>query len=174
MGDKSQLVALAFATRYRPWLVIAGVFTATLLIHLASVFLGRFLDVLFPEFWVTLASGIAFVVFGLWTIRGDKLDDDEDIITKPSRFGPFMLVTTTFFIAEIGDKTMLATVTLAARESSFVGVWLGSTIGMVLADALAIWVGMVLGKRLPERAVKLGAAAIFLVTGVVTIALAFR
>ena len=84
-----------------------------------------------------------------------------------------MTVAATFFVAELGDKTMLATVTLATREDSWVGVWLGSTLGMVLADALAIWVGMILGKRLPERAVKLCAAAIFIVTGAVTIGMAF-
>jgi putative Ca2+/H+ antiporter (TMEM165/GDT1 family) len=85
-----------------------------------------------------------------------------------------MTVAATFFVAEIGDKTMLATVTLAAGKESWVGVWIGSTLGMVLADALAIWVGMILGKRLPERAVKLGAAAIFLITGVVTIGMALN
>jgi putative Ca2+/H+ antiporter (TMEM165/GDT1 family) len=79
-------------------------------------------------------------------------------------------VTVTFFIAELGDKTMLATVTLAAGGASLIGVWLGSTVGMVLADAIAIVVGMAMGKRIPARTVKLGAAGIFLVTGLVTLA----
>ncbi|MBI4305006.1 MAG: TMEM165/GDT1 family protein [Chloroflexi bacterium] len=172
MGDKSQLVSLAFATRFRPAVVLAGVFTATLAVHLMSVALGRALDGFLPEFWIALAAGFAFIGFGVWTLRGDKLDSDTS--RRVTRWGPFMAVTATFFVAEIGDKTMLATVTLAARDSSFVGVWLGSTVGMVLADALAIWVGMVLGKRLPERAVKLGAAGVFIITGVITIALAFN
>lgn len=171
MGDKSQLVALAFATRFRPGIVLAGVTAATLLVHLGSVVLGRFLDTLLPRQWISVAAGLAFIGFGLWTLRGDKLDDDP--AQRSHRWGPFMTVASTFFIAELGDKTMLATVTLAARQTSFVGVWLGSTVGMVLADALAIWVGMVLGKHIPERAVKYGAAAIFIVTGIATIWIAF-
>ena len=121
MGDKSQLVALAFATRYRAGVVLAGVFSATLLVHLASVALGRFLDTLVPERAISLAAGLAFIGFGLWTLRGDKLEGD--FTGRASSWGPFLTVAATFFVAEIGDKTMLATVTLAAREASFVGVW---------------------------------------------------
>ena len=113
---------------------------------------------------------MAFIDFGLWTLRGDKLEDDFS--GRAGKLGPFMTAAGTFFIAEIGDKTMLATVTLATGEDPWVGVWPGSTLGMALADALAIWVGMILGKRLPERAVRLGAAAVFIVTGVVTIGMA--
>lgn len=116
---------------------------------------------------MTVVAGLAFIIFGLWTLRGDSLD--EDPTANPSRWGPFLTVTATFFIAELGDKTMLATITLATGGASLVGVWLGSTVGMVLADAVAIVVGMVLGKRIPARAVKLAAAAIFLATGVVTL-----
>ena len=170
MGDKSQLVAPAFATRFNAVIVLAGVSAATLLVHLGSVALGRFLDSLVPERAISLAAGLAFIGFGLWTLRGDKLEGD--FTGRTSSWGPFLTVAATFFVAEIGDKTMLATVTLAAREASFVGVWIGSTLGMVLADALAIWVGMTLGKRLPERSVKLGAATVFIVTGVVTIGMA--
>ena len=171
MGDKSQLVALAFATRFRPIIVLAGVSAATLLVHLGSVVLGRFLDTLLPGQWIALAAGLAFIGFGIWTLRGDKLDDNP--ARRAHRWGSFMTVAFTFFVAELGDKTQLATVTLAARQTSFVGVWLGSTLGMVLADAIAIWVGMVLGRHLPVRAVKLGAAAIFIVTGIATIWTAF-
>jgi Ca2+/H+ antiporter, TMEM165/GDT1 family len=168
MGDKSQLVALAFATRFRAREVILGVTVATLVVHLGSVFLGRAIDTVLPDQAVTAVAGLAFIVFGLWTLRGDSLDDDPS--AKPSRWGPFLTVTATFFIAELGDKTMLATITLATGGASLVGVWLGSTLGMVLADAVAIVVGMVLGKRIPARTVKLAAAAIFLATGAVTLA----
>lgn len=168
MGDKSQLVALAFATRFKAWVVLLGVTVATLVVHLGSVFLGKAIDTALPEAWVTGAAGVAFIGFGLWTLRGDRLDDDPT--AKPSRWGPFLTVAVTFFISELGDKTMLATVTLATGGGSLIGVWLGSTAGMVLADAVSIVVGMVLGKRLPARAVRYGAAAIFLVTGVVTLA----
>ncbi len=167
MGDKSQLVALAFATRFKPLTVLAGIFAATLLVHLGSVVLGRLVGVFLPQQVIAVAAGIAFIGFGVWTLRGDTVQEGTE--KKTSHWGPFFLISATFFVAELGDKTMLATVTLATQGASLIGVWLGSTFGMVVADALAIWVGIVAGKRLPERAVKLAAAAIFLVTGVYTI-----
>ena len=167
MGDKTQLVALAFATRFKPWLVMAGVFSATLLIHLFSVSIGQIAGFALPLFWIKIAAGLAFIGFGLWTLRGDELDEDEEL--SHSRFGPFMTVAVTFFLAELGDKTMLATVTIASQQQSFVGVWLGSTFGMVIADGIAIIVGIALGKSLPERMIKYGAAAIFIVSGCYTL-----
>ena len=171
MGDKTQLVALAFATRYKATVVLWGVFLATLAVHLFSVAIGELLGLALPTFWINLAAGVAFVGFGLWTIRGDELDDDER--ARGGRFGPMMTVAVTFFLAELGDKTMLATVTIASQQHSFLGVWLGSTLGMVIADGLAIVVGKVLGKRLPERAIKYGAAAVFILSGVFTFVAAF-
>ncbi len=167
MGDKTQLVALAFATRYAAQTVLAGVFAATLLVHLFSVVLGELIGLALPVFWVKLSAGAAFVGFGLWTLRGDELEEKEG---PASRFGPVVTVAITFFLAELGDKTMLATVTIASQHHDFIGVWIGSTVGMVGADGLAILVGKVLGKQLPERAIKYGAAAIFLLTGGVTMA----
>jgi putative Ca2+/H+ antiporter (TMEM165/GDT1 family) len=170
MGDKTQLVALAFATRYQTKIVMAGVFGATLLIHLFSVLLGEAASLALPVFWIKLLAGLSFIGFGIWTLRGDKLDDDK---IKESRFGPLFTVAATFFLAELGDKTMLATVTIASQQRNFVGVWLGSTVGMVFADGLAIIVGKVLGKRLPEKIIKYGAALIFIGSGVFTIVEAF-
>ncbi|MGQ0763988.1 MAG: TMEM165/GDT1 family protein [Acidobacteriota bacterium] len=170
MGDKTQLVALAFATRYRTSIVMTGVFGATLLVHLFSVIIGEIAGHALPVFWINLLAGFAFIGFGVWTLRGDKLGDEA---TTKSRLGPLMTVATTFFLAELGDKTMLTTVTVAGQQGSFVGVWLGSTIGMVLADGLAIIIGKVLGKKLPERAIKFGAALVFIASGVFTIAQAF-
>jgi putative Ca2+/H+ antiporter (TMEM165/GDT1 family) len=167
MGDKTQLVALAFATKYAAQTVLTGVFVATLLEHLFSVMLGELVGIVLPIFWVKLLAGGAFIGFGLWTLRGDELDNTEGIA---SRFGPLLTVAITFFLAELGDKTMLATITIASQQRAFVGVWVGSTIGMVIADGLAILVGRVLGKQLPETAIKYGAATIFLLTGGVTIA----
>jgi Ca2+/H+ antiporter, TMEM165/GDT1 family len=168
MGDKSQLVALAYATRYSWKVALGGVAVATLLVHLGSVLVGEALGAALPTLWIRLAAGLAFIGFGLWTLRGDSYDDSEADRKRP-RFGPFLTVATTFFLSELGDKTMLATVTLAVQLSALVSVWLGSTVGMVAADAVAIVVGRVMGRRLPERAIKLGAAAIFLVFGAVTI-----
>ena len=164
MGDKTQLVALAFATRYKTSIVLAGVFGATILVHQLSVFLGEAAGLFIPLFWIKIAAGIAFLIFGLWTLRGDELGDEDKL--SESSWGPLLTVGITFFIAELGDKTMLMTVTIASQQQSFVGVWLGSTVGMVLADGIAIIVGKVLGANLPEKAVKYGAAVVFFISGI--------
>lgn len=172
MGDKTQLVALAFATRYRATTVLGGVFVATLAVHLVSVFLGEMAGMALPLFWINLLAGLSFLAFGAWTLRGDTLDEEAEL--KPKRFGPFLTVAVTFFIAELGDKTMLTTITIASQQQSFIGVWLGSTLGMVVADGLAIIVGKVMGRRIPERAVKIIAAIVFFAAGLWTIAVAIR
>jgi len=166
LGDKTQLVALMLATRFKAGIVLAGVLVATLLVHAFSVVLGGITGRLLPHGWILLLSGLAFIAFAIWTWRGDRLDDEDQKVRRIT--SPFMIVTVTFFLAELGDKTMLSTVTLASQYSP-VQVWLGSTLGMVLSDALAIWVGRAMGKRLPEKAVKMGAAAIFLAFGLFSI-----
>lgn len=171
MGDKTQLVALAFATRFRASIVLTGVFIATMLVHLFSVFIGEALSFALPLFWIKIMAGIAFIGFGLWTLRGDKLEDEERLAS--SRFGPLLTVAGAFFIAELGDKTMLMTITIASEQKSFVAVWLGSTVGMVLADAIAIIIGKVMGKSLPENLVKYTTAAVFLISGIYTLYEAF-
>ena len=170
MGDKTQLVALAFATRYAANTVLAGVAGATLLVHLFSVLIGEVLGASLPAFWVTLLAGTAFIGFGVWTLRGDELRADERLHER--RVGPLLTVAVAFFLAELGDKTMLTTVAIASQRGDFVAVWLGSTVGMVAADGLAIVVGNVLGRRLPERVITYGAALIFVVTGLVMLAAA--
>lgn len=164
MGDKTQLVALAFATRFRAATVVAGVFVATLLVHLFSVGIGEAAAFTLPTLWLRLGAGVAFLAFGAWTLRGDEMQEEEK--KAENRFGPMMTVAISFFIAELGDKTMLMTITLASQQKAFVPVWMGSTVGMVAADGLAIVVGKVLGKELPEKAIRYGAAAIFFASGV--------
>jgi putative Ca2+/H+ antiporter (TMEM165/GDT1 family) len=167
MGDKTQLVSLAFASRYSAKIVLSAVFVATLIVHILSVVLGESAALVVPPFWIDIAAGIAFIIFGLWTIRGDELSEDE--LQSRRTLGPFMTVAVTFFLAELGDKTMLTTVTIASQQRQFVPVWIGSTVGMVAADALAVLVGVMLGKRLPQKAIKYVAAAVFVATGIFTI-----
>ena len=167
MGDKTQLVALAFATRYAARTVLAGLFAATLVVHLFSVGLGELLGLTIPVFWTKILAALAFIAFGLWTLRCDELRDDDS--SAAPRLGPLMTVAVAFFLAELGDKTMLMTVTIAAQHNDFVRVWIGSTVGMVAADGIAIAIGRVLGEQLPEKAIKYGAAFIFLATGVATL-----
>lgn len=164
MGDKSQLVALTFATKYKAWQVLAGITAATLVIHAGSVVIGLLAGENLPDAAIAVTAGLAFIAFGLWTLRGDTICDDD---TKTrGLLGPFLIVTVAFFIAELGDKTMFATITVATQYPGFIGTWLGSTAGMVVADAIAIVAGLVIGSRLPERPVKLVSATIFLVFGV--------
>jgi Ca2+/H+ antiporter, TMEM165/GDT1 family len=172
LGDKTQLVAMAFATRYPKKVVLGAVFVATLLVHLFSVFLGEAAGSILPDFWIKVLAGVSFIAFGLWTLRGDEISDEDT--RRTVRLGPFLTVAITFFLAELGDKTMLATISVATQYQSFVGVWIGSTLGMVAADGLAIVVAGVLGNRLPERAIKIGASLIFFASGVITLWQAFR
>jgi putative Ca2+/H+ antiporter (TMEM165/GDT1 family) len=165
LGDKSQLRALTFATRFTVWPVLLGITVATAIVHLASVAIGFGLGAALPTGWINLAAAIAFVVFGFWTLHGDVLTEEEK--DKVNRVGKraVIAVGTAFFLAELGDKTMLATITLATDYGWF-GTWLGSTLGMVAADALAIVVGRALGKRLPEKVIAIGAATLFFLFGI--------
>lgn len=165
LGDKSQLMAMTFALRYRWWVVLGGISAATTAVHLISVAVGHYLGAALPTHLLGILAGVAFVLFGLWTLRGDRLSDDEATLAQRTTAPAFLAVTSAFLLAELGDKTMLATITLAA-DNDWVGVWIGSTVGMVAADALAIAVGAIAGKHLPERLVQLTAAALFLVFGV--------
>lgn len=163
MGDKTQLLGMAFATRY-PWpIVLWGVFVATILNHLFAVIVGSYITMFIPLQYVQVAAAASFILFGLWTIRGDELNGEE-VATNRS---PFWTVTIAFFIAEMGDKTQLATVALAAQfANEIIPVWLGTTAGMMIANAIGIVIGVVLGKKIPERLVKWVAALIFIFFGV--------
>lgn len=165
LGDKSQLMAMAFATRFRTMQVLIGITVATALVHLASVGLGVMAGAALPTKPINILAGLAFFAFALWTLRGDKLDEEEKSKAQKAKGSAVLAVAVAFFLAELGDKTMLATVTLAAQDPGWFGIWLGSTVGMVAADALAIVVGRVLARRLPERIIAVGAALSFVVFG---------
>ncbi len=161
LGDKSMLLAMAFATRFSWQTVLGGVFCATLLNHLLVVCLGTYLTQFVSLEHVNLFCSLAFIGFGLWTIRGDILCEDTD----NCRFSPFWTVAIAFFLSEMGDKTQLATLTLAAEYNNLWAVWFGTTIGMTLADASGIILGIVLGKNIPESFIKWFAAVIFILFG---------
>ena len=164
LGDKSQLMALTFATKYRPALVLTGIVAATVLINAISVGVGYGLGLALPTRWISLVAGLLFLGFALWTLRGEDEEDDE-VLSRVGSGPVVMTVGSAFLLAELGDKTMLATITLAS-QNGWAGTWLGATLGMVAAAALAIIVGRQLGKRLPERAVRYVAAALFAGFGV--------
>jgi putative Ca2+/H+ antiporter (TMEM165/GDT1 family) len=171
LGDKSQLMAMTFAARYRARDVLIGITIATAIVHLLSVALGALVGNQFEDSQGTISvvAGLAFLAFAAWTLRGDELSEEEADKARRSSGAAVLAVGVAFFLAELGDKTMLATVTLATQEGWF-GTWIGSTLGMVLADALAIGAGALLGRNLPEKAIRYGAAAAFAVFGVLLIA----
>lgn len=173
LGDKSQLMALAFATRFKTWPVLVAITLATGVVHLISVAIGGAVGSALPTDAINIAGAVAFIGFGLWTLRGDELSEEDEKSTNITSRHVIMSVGTVFFLAELGDKTMLATVTLATQEG-LVGVWAGSTLGMVAADALAIVVGKALGDRLPEKTIRIGSAIAFFVFAVLMLIDALR
>jgi putative Ca2+/H+ antiporter (TMEM165/GDT1 family) len=169
LGDKSQLMALAFAARFRALPILVGISLATALVHAFSVVVGAAVGVALPTAAIALVAGLAFFAFAAWTLRGDTLGDEEEARADRSTRSAVIAAAVAFFLAELGDKTMLATISLATREG-LVGTWAGSTAGMVAADALAIVIGQQLGARLPERAIRIGAAVTFVIFGAVLVA----
>lgn len=150
LGDKSQLITMTYALRHRWWVVLSGVGIAAFLVHGLSVTIGHFLGLSLPERPIAFAAAIAFLFFAVWTWReGRSSDGDEDEVkVAEPRFILFAVISS-FVLAELGDKTMLATVALAS-DHHWAGVWIGATVGMVLADGVAIAAGVLLHRRLPE------------------------
>ncbi len=168
LGDKSQLMALAFSASYKARTILVGITVATAIVHLFSVLLGAVVGAALPTKAISIVAGLAFFGFAAWTLRGDELGDDESQRATRTQRSVILAVGSAFFLAELGDKTMLATVTLATTNG-LIGTWVGSTLGMVAADALAIVVGQQLGARLPERVIRIGAAISFVVFGLLLI-----
>lgn len=165
IGDKTQLLSFVLAARLRkPGAIILGIFVATLLNHALAGSLGVWLASLLSPRILPWATGLLFVGFGLWTLHPDSLDDDP----KLHRAGAFVTTAIAFFVAEMGDKTQLATVALAARFDALAAVVVGTTLGMLIANIPAVLVGDALAQRLPMKAIRLAAAGVFIVTGFVT------
>jgi Ca2+/H+ antiporter, TMEM165/GDT1 family len=164
MGDKTQLLAMAFAGKYKASKVLIGVFIATVFNHALAVAAGNYITRWEgAQVWIQGIAALSFIFFGLWTIRGDKLDGEDQ---KKTKFGPILTVTIAFFIAELGDKTQLATIALAAQfPLSPIPILMGTTTGMLIADGIGIIIGVVLGRSIPERTVKLVSAAAFILFG---------
>ena len=162
IGDKTQLLALLLAARFRkPWPIIAGILVATLLNHALAAWIGQLAaSWLTPQTlrWIVAAS---FIGIALWTLKPDKLDEDE----KLPAHGAFIATTFAFFIAEIGDKTQVATVLLAAKYSSLWQVVSGTTIGMLLANVPVVALGSKFAAKLPLKAARITAAIVFLALG---------
>lgn len=170
MGDKTQLLALLLAARFRkPIPILIAILAATLINHGLSAVLGQWITtVLSPEVLIWVLS-LGFIGMAAWMLIPDELDDETDSINKWQRFGVFGATFVLFFLAEIGDKTQIATVALAARYDSIFWVMAGTTVGMMLANAPAVFVGNKLADKLPISLIHKIGAVIFLIIGVSTL-----
>lgn len=164
MGDKTQFLAMSFATKNNAYKVLFAVFLATVANFAITVAIGQLLTTVVPMDIISLAASLSFIGFGLWTLRAEKPKNAEK---TASRFGLVGTVFVAFFIAEFGDKTQLTTISLAAQYDSALSVFVGAVLGMLVADGVGIAAGVVLGKHIPERAIKWVSAMIFLAFGLV-------
>jgi putative Ca2+/H+ antiporter (TMEM165/GDT1 family) len=170
MGDKTQLLAFSLATRFRrPWPIMAGILVATLLNHALASSVGSWVSAAVPPRVLAGALAATFIGFGLWTLRPDTLEEAKG----PERSGAFLTTVVLFFLAEMGDKTQLATVALAARYHSVALVTAGTTLGMLAADGLAVFLGERIAGAVQVRWIRWGAAALFFLFGAASLWSAF-
>lgn len=168
MGDKTQLLALLLVARYRrPWIILAGVLVATLLNHGLAAWVGGWISNFLTPESLRWCLAFIFLAFALWILVPDK----EEEVEEAGKFGVFFSTLVAFFLAEMGDKTQLATVALGAHYPNFLLVTLGTTAGMMASNALAIFLGQKILKRIPMQWVRVGASMLFLLFG---LALIFR
>jgi putative Ca2+/H+ antiporter (TMEM165/GDT1 family) len=166
IGDKTQLLSFVLAARLRrPWPILAGILVATLANHALAGALGKWIATLVPRTTLVVGVGVLFIAFGFWTLHPDALDDDPRL----HRAGAFVTALIAFFLAEMGDKTQLATVALAARYHSLASVVAGTTVGMLVANVPAVWMGEALTHRIDMRRMRWIAAALFLGLAVLTL-----
>ena len=168
IGDKTQILSLMLAARFlRPVPIIFGILFATIANHAAAGLAGAFFGGLFSGPWTRWILGFSFLSVAVWALFPDKYEGGDRVV---SRSGAFTATLCAFFIAEIGDKTQIATVGLAARFEQFYPVVIGTTLGMMLANIPAILIGDRIAEKLPVRAIRIIAAVVFAALGVLTIA----
>ncbi len=171
MGDKTQLLALMLASRYRrPWTVMLGILIATVCNHALASSVGVWVAALLPPSWLAWIFGLGFIGFGAWTLVPDRVQDPAE----QQGWGPLLTTAVVFFMVEMGDKTQLATVALGARFESMVAVTAGTTLGMLAADGLAVLTGDRLTAIVPMRLIRWIAASLFFAFGAATIARSLR
>ena len=166
MGDKTQLLAFSLAVRFKkPWPILAGIFVATVLNHALASYAGQWFSFALRRDVLGYVLGASFIVFGFWTLKPDTLEDEE----KKPRFGAFLTTAVLFFLAEMGDKTQLATVALGARYQSALQVTFGTTLGMLASDGLAVFLGEKLSEKIQMKWIRIAAAGLFFLFGIFSI-----
>jgi len=162
MGDKTQLLAMLLAPRFRkPVPIILGIFVATIANHFLAALAGHSIAGVLTQPWFRYAVAGSFIAMALWTLVPDKIDEDAPL-KAPSKAGVFVTTLVAFFLVEMGDKTQVATVALGAQFDNLLAVTAGTTCGMMLANVPAVLFGEALAKRVPMRALQVGAALLFL------------
>ena len=168
MGDKTQLLALVLAARFRkPWPIVLGILAATLANHALAGAVGAWVTTFMGPQVLRWVLGACFIAMAVWMLIPDKLDEDET--STASRWGVFGTTLIAFFLAEMGDKTQIATVVLAAKYNAYLWVVAGTTLGMMLANAPVVWLGERITRLVPLRIVHLVSAGIFLVLGLLAL-----
>ncbi|WP_313606001.1 TMEM165/GDT1 family protein [Comamonas jiangduensis] len=168
MGDKTQLLSLVLAARFRkPWPIALGIFVATVVNHGLAGAVGAWVNAFIGPDVMRWILGLSFIAMAVWMLIPDKLEDEA--VKSFSRWGVFGTTVVAFFLAEMGDKTQIATVMLAAQYNAYLWVVLGTTLGMMLANAPVVWLGDKLVKKVPIRLVHVISAVIFLVLGLVAL-----
>jgi putative Ca2+/H+ antiporter (TMEM165/GDT1 family) len=168
MGDKTQLLSLVLAARFRkPWPIVWGILVATLANHGLAGAVGSWVTTFIGPDVLRWVLGASFIAMAVWMLIPDKLDDEEG--DSAPRMGVFLTTVVVFFLAEMGDKTQIATVMLAAQYNAWFAVVAGTTLGMMLANAPVVWFGDAITKRVPLRMVHLISAGIFAVLGVIAL-----
>lgn len=162
MGDKTQLLAFSLAAKYKkPWPIMAGIFVATILNHALASWAGQWFSTLLNPQWMSLLLGFIFVAFAFWTLKPDEADE----VSEKTKFGPFLTTCVLFFLAEMGDKTQLATVALGAQFKTAWMVTLGTTLGMMVTDGLAVVAGDRISHKINMKYMRWTAAGLFFIFG---------
>lgn len=167
LGDKTQLLTLALSTRFPVWTVISAVSAATAGLMALAVIFGGAINQLIPTFYLELAAGLLFIGFGLWTLWGKE--DEEETTDNKAHKNPFFFIFSTFFLAELGDKTQLAALTLSAQYGTPFQVWLGATLGMIAVNMIAALSGTWIKQYLSDQHLKWIGGIIFLIFGIISL-----
>ena len=165
IGDKTMLLAIVLAARLRaPWAILAGIFAATIANHALAALVGSKVAGLLQADWFRIAVALGFIAMAAWTLVPDKLDDDEDSVRSSG--GAFLTTLVSFFLVEMGDKTQVATIALAAHYQSVAVVAAGTTLGLMLANGPAVFLGEAIEQRISMKLTRMLAAALFFVLGI--------
>ena len=164
MGDKTQILAMTFATQYKLGSVLLGIFVGVLANHGLAVLVGTYLSDILPIQTLQIIAGFCFIAFGLWTLKPEN-EENEVQNRKKRNFGPMLTVAAAFFIGELGDKTQLTAITLAANSRLPIIILTGTVSAMMLTGGLGIFVGTKIGDKIPKSIIKIAASAIFILLG---------